>query len=231
MYASCDYSNVLLLYAKAASACPELVREILALRPADFDLESDGERGLPGELAYRKNGWWQHMLARYFFAGSFFCRNKNVLELCSGLGWGARIVSEYACSVTGLELDAEVVERAGKVWADRSNIRWIRGDALRAAEMVPGEFDIVLGMEAVEHFNYEDGAIFIGQAHGLLKDGGTFIMSSFFPNTRQEAEDALSRAPNPYHLNLFTCDEIATQCAGLFSEVSIYGNLLAVLRK
>ncbi|MDR1125617.1 MAG: methyltransferase domain-containing protein [Deltaproteobacteria bacterium] len=231
MFVRHDYSPVMLLYRRAALACPELVKEILTLRIADFGLEPNGERGLPGDPAFRKNGWWHYMLARYFFAGSLFCRNKRVLELCSGLGWGARIISHYAAEVTGLELDAEVVDRAGKMWAGSESLRFISGDALAASEQARGAFDVVLGMEAIEHFTRDDACRLIGQAHNLLAPAGVFIASSYYADTREQAERALTETNNPYHLYLFTKEEIGGVCAGLFPEVHIYGDLLLLAGK
>ena len=49
----------------------ELVATVCAMKPADFGLGPDEERGMPGEKHYMESGWSRKMLGRYFAAG--FC--------------------------------------------------------------------------------------------------------------------------------------------------------------
>ena len=224
-----SYSDVERVYRQECKLHFKLVDELLRTTSEDFDLVEDGERALPGDPRYAKSGWCHKMLARYFFTGSVFCHDKHVLDACSGLGWGAKILSNYAASVTCIEQDAEISAKAAAFWKS-SNISWVNCDALNLDQcLLPASFDVVTAMEAIEHFNKKDGYRLLEQGHSVLKDGGYLVASSYFPISRSEAD--ICCAKNPFHLYIYTKDEILSFCSSIFSEVKLIGNLLLICKK
>ena len=55
-------------------------------------------------------------LHRYALA-SLFCKNKNVLDIASGEGYGSNILSQYADQVTGVDIDENAVKYAASKYA------------------------------------------------------------------------------------------------------------------
>ncbi len=221
--------DVELIYKSEMLRAKALVEHVVSVQPEDFGCPPDGERGLPGEDVYMRSGWSEKMLGRYFFAGKIFCSGKNVLDLCSGFGWGARILANYAKNVSTLEIDEDIVRKASVIW-NVQNVHWGTGNCLAIEERWDGEhFDVVVAMEAIEHFTRNDGLTLLRGVGHVLKKGGAFIASSYFPETTEEAER--SRSTNPFHLHIYTAKEILECCSGIFESCEVIGNMFVVAKK
>ena len=79
------------------------------------------EGGLPGSHGTLESGWWKMMLLRYGLA-MHFSRGKDVLETCSGLGWGAYLLDSVAQSVTCVEINKECTDFSKQKW--KTNNTW-----------------------------------------------------------------------------------------------------------
>jgi 2-polyprenyl-3-methyl-5-hydroxy-6-metoxy-1,4-benzoquinol methylase len=71
----------------------------------------------------------RHLL-RYQYAWAVATKRqaKQVWDLGSGTGYGARILSEAHCRVTAVELDAETLMYARGEYGDRANLDFVRQD-------------------------------------------------------------------------------------------------------
>jgi ABC-type polysaccharide/polyol phosphate transport system ATPase subunit/SAM-dependent methyltransferase len=208
-----------------------IVQEILRFDeapPTDDDPFEKEERSWPGEPRFVQIGYHRRMLGRYLFAGSEFCRGARVLETCSGLGWGAYLIAQYARDVTAFDLDQVAVDNAAQLWR-ADNIQWLTGDARQLDFLNDEVFDVALGMESIEHLSFEDGSRYIREVAGRLRRGGVFIGTSAFPETREEAERI--RSTNPYHLHIFTRAELTKLLVAHFSECSIIANWMFIAIK
>lgn len=208
-----------LLEGEAAGA----VAEVLRLRPdqAPAALLHGGERGLPSEDRFLESGYWRMMAGRYVLAGAWLCRGRDVLDACCGLGWGAYLVSQYARTVTAFDSDSGSVKFAAASWP-ASNIRWLCGDALDSGWLAAESFDVVLAMEAVEHFTAADGERFVAQMAARLRKGGVFAGTSAFPASAGEAERLA--AQNPHHPHIFTEQEFLALLRRHFRRAAVAGN-------
>ncbi|MFQ3633489.1 Wzt carbohydrate-binding domain-containing protein, partial [Roseiflexus sp.] len=208
---------------------PRLTHAIQAIlahdeAPPESDIEQE-ERAWPGEPRFVRTGYYRMMLGRYAFAGSQFCRDANVLETCSGLGWGAYLVAHYARRVTAFDYDAHVVDRCRALWP-KENIHWFVGDARDLTFLGNACFDVALGMETIEHFSVADGERYVAEVAAHLRPGGVFIGTSAFPATSEEAERM--RRTNPFHLHIYTAQEIDTLLRKYFGRVAIIGNWIFI---
>ncbi|WP_300882931.1 hypothetical protein [uncultured Desulfovibrio sp.] len=79
-------------------------------------------------------------------------------------------------------------------------------------------------MEAIEHFTKEDTVKIIQQVKSLLN--GIFIASSFYPDSSEQAR--ISEAQNPFHLHIWTKEEILQLCNKFFQNTTLIGNLLLI---
>ena len=87
-------------------------------------------------------------------------------------------------------------------------------------------YDVVLGMEVIEHLSRDDGERYIAEAARVVRPGGVFIGTSYFPVSRDEA--LAMRANNPAHLHIFTSDEILMLLRQYFSNAIIIGSWMFI---
>ena len=154
-------------------------------------------------------------LHRYAFA-SYFVKDKIVLDLASGEGYGTYLLSHYAKSVIGIEIDNESIKHAQKTYK-KSNIEFRLGsicDVPIAGEKI---FDAIICFEAIEHVTDHDRLI--SEIFRLLKDDGILILST--PNKKIYNDHP--NYSNPFHIKEFYFEELQKLIEREFSFVSLYG--------
>ena len=156
-------------------------------------LENDYERMIPefhkGTLTYAEH------ITRYACAEDLV-KNKVVLDIASGSGYGTQMLSRTAKKVFGVDVNDVAVNYARKHYNGR-NIEYKVGDG----ELIPLEdnsVDVVITFETIEHIrNYKK---FIKEVKRVLKPNGIAIVST--PNDIEFAEG------NHFHLHEFEYDEL-----------------------
>ncbi len=181
------------------------VDTVLSLRPEDLGLSAgeDDERGLPGNREFMESGWYKHMLCRYLLAMDWSA-GKRVLDSCSGLGWGSYLVAGAARQVVGVDRDAEAIDFCRRRWTD-DNLEFVEGSVL-ALPFEDESFDVVMCMEAIEHFSVEDGRRYLAELRRVCRPGGVLVGSSAFPKTRTAADELCAK--NEFHLYVYTRAEM-----------------------
>jgi ubiquinone/menaquinone biosynthesis C-methylase UbiE len=124
-----------------------------------------------------KEYWAYEHLHRYAIA-SLFVADKLVLDIASGEGYGADILSRTAQYVTGIDIDALAVNQASKKYV-RNNLHFKTGSIL-AIPTPDATFDVITCFETLEHVE-EHEQVFI-QLKRVLKPGGLLLISS--PNRK-----------------------------------------------
>ena len=200
----------------------ERAHEIRNFKPDGPLKDLLGERVLPGDECFQDNGWWKYMLLRYGLA-MHFSEGKDVLETCSGLGWGAYLLDSIAKSVTCIEIDKESINQSKQLWKTDRTV-YINSSVLRIPTK-DDRFDVVTAMESIEHFKLEDIKIYLSEIYRVLKTGGFLIGSSSFPDTREEAKTLCSKYK--YHLHICTKQEINNLLRKQgFKKVKVFHNRL-----
>jgi len=189
-------------------ARPELrarVEQVLSLEPDALGVRGGAldPRALPGNPEFKKAGWTEHMLLRYCLAMEH-AQGKEVLDTCCGFGWGAYLVSAVAARVIAVDFDDGALEFCRRQWA-AANASFIKASVLELP-FEAARFDVVMCMEAIEHFTPSDGRRYLGELSRVCKPGGVLLGSSAFPETRREA-DALCQT-NEHHLYIYTRAEL-----------------------
>src|SRR3954469_21352361 len=109
-------------------------------------LEWTGERYVPwfegAEIGYAD-------VLRYAFATQFV-RDKRVLDLASGEGYGSNLLAKTAAQVLGVENDEKAVHHAKNKYI-RPNLEFKIGSILELPIEGRGLFDVVVCFEALEH--------------------------------------------------------------------------------
>mgnify|MGYP001609226037 FL=1 len=157
-------------------------------------------------------------LHRYKFAEEFV-KDKTVLDLACGEGYGSFLLAGSARKVVGVDISEETIERASFKYK-KNNLEFIQGSMTSIP--VAGEkiFDIIVCFEAVEHIKEHEQLL--KEVKRLLKDEGIFIIST--PNTYiYSQKPGYNVFLNPFHLKEVSYGEFKELLENNFKEVFIYG--------
>lgn len=175
-------------------------------------LEWTGERFLPwiqeSTIAY------EH-LHRYAYAATLV-KNKRVLDLACGEGYGAKMLAAAAASVVGVDIDNSAVQHASQKYGS-ANLQFLSGSI--TAVPIPDEhvFDVIVCFEAIEHIDDQDGLL--KEVRRLLKSDGVFIVST--PNKAIYHDE--SPEDNPFHVKELYFDEFRALLARYFQNIQFLG--------
>jgi len=112
-------------------------------------------------------------LHRYAIA-SKFVKEKVVLDIASGEGYGSNLMSQYASFVYGVDIDKETIEKA-KLKYKKSNIQFIVG----STSNIPLEdksVDVVISYETLEH--HDEHERMFKEIKRVLRPNGVSIIST-----------------------------------------------------
>jgi SAM-dependent methyltransferase len=174
--------------------------------------EFTGERVVPEQV---DADLWNEHRSRYLFAARL-CRNKTVLDIGCGVGYGAAELARSAARVIGLDLAAEALEHAQREYL-ASNTLFVQASC-NALPVSDGSFDLVVAFELIEHI--ADWRDLLVEARRVLAPGGQFIVST--PNKNYYAESRRLSGPNPYHQHEFAFEEFRDELRKVFPHVSLF---------
>ncbi|HQI46890.1 MAG TPA: class I SAM-dependent methyltransferase, partial [Bacteroidales bacterium] len=110
---------------------------------------------------------------RYAFALQYV-KNKNVIDIASGEGYGSNILASVANAVIGIDISKEAIEHANNKYK-RENLSYIHG----SADNIPIEsnsIDVVVSFETIEH-HYKHQEM-MTEIKRILNPNGLLIISS-----------------------------------------------------
>ncbi|MDH3203061.1 MAG: class I SAM-dependent methyltransferase, partial [Nitrosopumilus sp.] len=173
-----------------------------------------GERFLPwmevGEIHY------EH-LHRYYFAKEF-SKNKSVLDLACGEGYGSFILADTASKVVGIDNNSDTINHAKNSYL-KNNLIFLDGD-ITAVPIKDKKFDLIVCFEALEHIELQDSLL--SEINRLLDPNGILIIST--PNKDFFTDDERS----PFHKKELIYNEFKDLLENYFSNVSILGQNLTL---
>ncbi len=175
-------------------------------------VEFTGERVIPGQVDI---DLWNEHLARYHFARRL-ARNRRVLDLACGAGYGAAALTGSAAHVTGVDVSPDAIEYARENYTFE-NLTFLQGDA-RHVDLPDGSFDLITAFELIEHL--DDWRALLSEARRLLAHAGQFIVST--PNRLYYAESRKQAGPNPFHAHEFTYTEFEAALREYFPHVALF---------
>lgn len=185
------------------------------------------ERALPGFKRFKKSGYYKYMLFRYLYCIKKI-KNKILLDAGCGLGWGSFLISNYAKKVIAIDIDSESIQFAKKVWNDKKII--FKECSIFDIESLKTKFDVIIGMEIIEHLRLNEGIEFVSQCYHNLKQKGILILSSKFPKKKNIKKEVLK--DNTYHLKLYSKEDIRKINKSLrFSKIKFLGDFIVIMKK
>jgi O-antigen biosynthesis protein len=175
-------------------------------------LEWTGERYLP----WIRNATmsYEH-LHRYGFAGQF-AKDKRVLDLGSGEGYGSNILAGSAEYVLGVDIDPACIQHASSKYS-RKNLSFEIGTFARVPDQPDHSFDLIVCFEAIEHTADQDALL--TEVKRLLKSDGLFIVST--PDKTAYRRE--SPTGNPFHIRELEMAEFHRLLANSFHETCLLG--------
>lgn len=120
----------------------------------------------------------------------------RILDLCSGVGYGTRILVEGgAKSATGVDRDAAAIDAATAAHSINEAVAFETADALQylARARVARDFDSIVCFEGLEHLDRLEEVV--GTLRALAHNGMRLVVT--VPNSRTLGED------NPFHVTNF----------------------------
>ena len=152
---------------------------------------------------------------RYLFVAQFV-KNKTVLDIASGEGYGSDLLSQTANQVIGVDSDKVAIEHAREKYT-KPNLEFILGKAQEIPITGETVFDVVVSFETIEHLDRSEQVDFLGQVKRLLKSDGLFIAST--PNKLVYSDQ--SSFTNEFHKAEFYVDEFRAFLEKSFENVQI----------
>lgn len=174
--------------------------------------EFTGERVIPGQV---DADLWNEHVARYLFAARL-ARQKRVLDIACGTGYGAGELATTAAMVVGIDRAPEAILYAQSHY-QRPNLTYLQASA-RALPFPDSSFDLVTAFEVIEHL--ADWQQLLAEARRLLRAGGQFVVST--PNKLYYAQSREQAGPNPFHEHEFTYEEFEAALREYFPAVTLF---------
>lgn len=154
-------------------------------------------------------------LHRYLWAARLV-DGRRVLDLGSGEGFGAAILSDSAAHVVGVEIDERTVEHARLNYA-AENLEFQLGTALDLSAYEAGSFGAVVAFEIIEHVREQEQVL--AEIARVLSDDGILVMST--PDRRIYSE--ASGQHNPFHERELGQEEFLELLGEHFPHVACWG--------
>jgi len=174
------------------------------------NLEFTGERFVPGVTGEME---LEH-IHRYLFAVNA-CKDKRVLDIASGEGFGSFILAQCAKTVTGVDIDQEAVKNANDIYGS-SNLEFLKGSCQKIP-LADATVDVVVSFETLEHIVEHDD--FLKEIKRVLCPNGVLIMST--PDTDIYSNGQPTE--NPYHLKELTLAEYESLIKTYFKNTHMFG--------
>jgi len=118
------------------------------------------------------------LLARYKFTVRFIKNNNKVVDVGCGHGIGSIFLSKYSKSVTGLDVDKDLIIANQKKNKDLKNITFDQFDLLKPNKKFFNKFDVLVSMDVIEHFSIKKTQKVIKSYNDLLKKNGVAFIGT-----------------------------------------------------
>ena len=176
------------------------------------DLPATGERFIPEEMDDPITEA-EHYL-RYAMALPLV-KDKIVLDIASGSGYGTHFLASAAREAYGVEIDQDAVDYS-KAHHPGSNLHFLQG----SVENIPLEdhsVDVVVSFETIEHVSAELQIRMMEEIKRVLKDDGILFISS--PDKYHYSEER--NYVNPFHVHELYFAEFKDLLKNYFSRIKI----------
>lgn len=182
-----------------------------------MELEKTVERIVPKDFKSREEYllYLRHVFV-YEVLMSRLEEKDSVLEIGFGEGYGSNMISGFTKSVIGLDVNEDAVNFANEKYGT-SNCSFQKYDGGK----LPFEdqsFDTVVSYQVIEHI--DDDLSYLKQIHRVLKNGGTFYLTT--PNRLHRLEPG-QEPWNPFHVREYSPEQLQELLGSVFPQVTVKG--------
>ncbi len=161
--------------------------------------------------------YWGEHTARYSFALPYI-KNKDVLDIACGTGYGLAFLKSTANSVTGVDVDIEAALQAKSECDERARV--LLGDGTNLP-FIDKSFDVVTSFETLEHLHARTR--FLSELKRVLKPHGLLILST--PNANY-TKPVNGKPHNKYHIFEYKPEELKLELGNQFEVQTFLGQTL-----
>lgn len=148
-----------------------------------------------------------------------FVKDKVVLEIGFGDGYGSFHLSKYAKKVYAIDLFEKNVTLAKEKYKN-SNLEYITMDGCDL-KFKDRSFDIVISFQTIEHIPRQLHEVFLNEAKRVLVKDGIFVLTT--PNLEKLRKKNKPHPKNPHHDMEFTYDTLKRLLHKHFIIVKMHG--------
>jgi ubiquinone/menaquinone biosynthesis C-methylase UbiE len=164
-------------------------------------------------------------LHRYALA-QHWVRNKTVLDIASGEGYGSYLLSQSALQVTGVDIDSASVEHAQNKYGKLvQNLSFQQGEVIKLPQGME-KVDRIVSFETIEHLAEQDEMLI--SLKSMLNPGGMLILSTPERDLYRRREPA-----NPFHVKELSFDEFKEllqrhfRFCSFFDQRFVFGSVIS----
>jgi O-antigen biosynthesis protein len=172
-------------------------------------LDYDGERFVPGADPDSETLHFHRYLALLDIV-----KDRDVLDIASGEGFGSWFLHKTARSVVGVDIAAKAVDHAARRYGN-DRLSFIVGNC-SAIPLPDHSVDVVVSFETIEHIT--DHAGFLAEVRRVLRTDGVFVVST--PD--KDGYGASLDIANPFHVKELSQAEFRGLMSSNFSNVAMY---------
>ena len=165
-------------------------------------LEFTGERFIPTKELMNDEMGFEH-LHRYNCIIPFI-RNKIVLDIACGEGYGTALIGKYAQKAYGVDIDESCIQWASARYGAIDNKLAFKKGAIENIPLQDGSVDVIISFETIEHVNVDAQQLFAYEIKRVLKKDGLLIIST--PNT--DIYTGKHHVHNQFHVKEFQKEEL-----------------------
>ncbi len=142
-----------------------------------------------------------------------YCKNKRVLEIGSGSGYGADRIASIAKEVIAIDKDKISIDKCKNKFKNE-NLKFLNTSI---EEYYPKEkVDLVISFQVLEHISPKKVKLYLNKISLALNKNGVCIIST--PNSKTSSYNE-----NPYHYKEYTAMELKDLLSSYFKTVIIQG--------
>ena len=153
-------------------------------------------------------------LHRYVFAREYV-RDKDVLDIACGEGYGSHLLAEAAARVVGVDIAEDAVAHASRKYGRRSRLEF-RAGSCTAIPLDDASVDVVVSFETLEHIDEQEEML--AEVRRVLRPGGSLIVST--PDKLYCT--ILPNNINPYHVRECFKEEFEELLGRFFGRVYLF---------